>query len=389
MKQIILFFFLFFAKLSFAQINDTIIEKTINKLENLSSVSYKLLYSENFTNLVSVNFNWFLISKDFNKNSVERLCDYEFKIKKNLYDTIIGYQFRYSEKNDIKNVIVNYDNGKYHKININDSLCTNYNLLNNPSQIIDIESIVHNLNSLVGVLNILKKYNTKFTSCTDTIHGQAYYKYSYSLNDDQKYMSFWINNKTYLPEKLTITLVNQLDTNIIERRFLNIKYNQSLSDEEFNLQEFINFKIQNYDLSSAFKNVIHTNINAPEILFNDTLKLTDFQGENVLLMYWSRNCGHSIYSIKSLKYLEIIYNVKIILISGDRNSTKIQKAINNHRIEFQVFKVDKKIKKDYNLFAFPTFILIDKSGTIKYSAIGNINFVGCNLENAINEIYEY
>ena len=115
---------------------------------------------------------------------------------------------------------------------------------------------------------------------------------------------------------------------------------------------------------------------------DETLSLSKLNGKVVLLNFWSFYCESCIYVNKNLQHLEKKYRDRDLLIIDvisikflpDINRQNIQHAVQQYGITHPVV-IDKKnmLCQYYNVYAFPTLVLIDPTGNFAgyISEIGN------------------
>ncbi len=264
-----------------------------------------------------------------------------------------------------------------------------------PDEIFTINGLVNGQNSFIGILNEIKKLRNRNIECNiekEAINNILYYKFKYKKENYQiiKEITLWIDCLTNLPVKYLTTIYNQKDTFFIERQFINVVYNENLNENDFLLNEYENFKFKEYELSDKFRKVLSVGSLAPDIELkitnNDTLRLSSFLGKTIVLEFWATNCGASIYSIDYLKYIRNEFDVEIVTIVANKKQSNVENAINKYGIDYNVFKLKKQTKKNYKVFAYPTFYVIDKYGIIKYSGIGILSFTGEKIISVLNEI---
>lgn len=109
---------------------------------------------------------------------------------------------------------------------------------------------------------------------------------------------------------------------------------------------------------------------APDFTLNDvngkSLSLSSFKGKIVLLDFWGTWCGPCIQSIPKLKGLYSKYGgagFEIFSVANDANATKWKNTVLNKDMKWSnAIDQDEKVCKLYQIKAYPTFFLIDKSG---------------------------
>jgi len=112
-----------------------------------------------------------------------------------------------------------------------------------------------------------------------------------------------------------------------------------------------------------------------------TIELSDFEGKYLLIEFWASGCGPCRYSHKELRKLYKLYQPKgfeILGVSGDINKTDFENAVKKDSILWTNVSDLKGSKNDafllYGVSVLPTYILLDKQGTIiKNSAVEDFN----------------
>ncbi len=96
----------------------------------------------------------------------------------------------------------------------------------------------------------------------------------------------------------------------------------------------------------------------------------DFKGEQALLMFWAPWCGVCRQELPKLSrfYLEELPpGLTMIAIGTSAPLGQVEQYVNNHPATFTyptAYDANKAIADDFRIRAFPTFVLIDRDGTI-------------------------
>ena len=112
-----------------------------------------------------------------------------------------------------------------------------------------------------------------------------------------------------------------------------------------------------------------------------TIVLSDFEGKYLLIEFWASGCGPCRYSHKELRKLYKLYQPKgfeILGVSGDINKSDFENAVKKDSIMWTNVSDLKGSQNDafllYGISGLPTYILLDKKGTIiKNSAVEDFN----------------
>ncbi len=112
---------------------------------------------------------------------------------------------------------------------------------------------------------------------------------------------------------------------------------------------------------------------------NSPLHLSDFRGQVVLLDFWRINCPECVHATPYIQnMMEQYKNTGVQLISIHSPESAYEADVNNVRsfidLEHVTFPVaidnDQAIWREYQNTAWPTFLVIDRSGHILYRHVG-------------------
>ena len=106
----------------------------------------------------------------------------------------------------------------------------------------------------------------------------------------------------------------------------------------------------------------------------DSLRLTDFRGQVVLLDFWEHWCKPCIEKLPSTEAMYQELNAEGLQVVGlvhtqgqDKAALKI---MDRKGITFPVVWGTKETKEDYFNFAVPVYILIDREGIVRFASLG-------------------
>lgn len=125
---------------------------------------------------------------------------------------------------------------------------------------------------------------------------------------------------------------------------------------------------------------------------NDTLRFSNqiFLGKTTFINYWFKGCRPCIAEIPALNKMNTLLrnnpNFQFISFSID-STTVISKCVENFKITFPVFHLDKKQAENLNLRSAPTNLIIDKNGVIKSVFTGGATDPNKAYEKIMKEIY--
>jgi len=116
---------------------------------------------------------------------------------------------------------------------------------------------------------------------------------------------------------------------------------------------------------------------APDFSLKDvngnSVQLSDFKGKVILLDFWYIACKPCIKASYKLNELQKEFSDRDLIILGMNTMDKADKIIKHskkHDISYQSILCDRETKAKYKIKSYPSFYLIDPSGTIVYSTMG-------------------
>jgi len=183
-----------------------------------------------------------------------------------------------------------------------------------------------------------------------------------------------VNVKDSLPTSVIQT--NDANNDFTATKFADIKINPVQPNE---LSWFYSTYTNEYKKKQQDTlQLVATGINAgnwtlPLYNNNAELSLADLKGKVILLDFWIKNCGPCIESVPYLNSLEEKFknkNVAFLSINAYDSKRDISWFCNKHNVDYKVLINGKEIAKKYGITAFPTFLIIDKQGTIAYANEG-------------------
>lgn len=133
---------------------------------------------------------------------------------------------------------------------------------------------------------------------------------------------------------------------------------------------------------------------APDFAFTSSegehITLDDLHGKVVLLDFWGTWCPPCVESVPELRSLQKRYakepNFVIIGISSDSDEEEWREfTVKNKMIWPQYRDHDRRIQRAFGIRAFPTYILIDHEGIVRFSSIGAGWTRAANLADAVNK----
>jgi peroxiredoxin len=104
------------------------------------------------------------------------------------------------------------------------------------------------------------------------------------------------------------------------------------------------------------------------------LRLSEFRGQVVLVNFWARTDGDSRQQMPALDRINITYQragLVVIGVSVDDDLRRSQEFAASMGVSYpMLFDTGTEIGRDYFLQKMPMTILVDRSGVVRYSAVG-------------------
>lgn len=348
----------------------SVLQKTSNKLNSLTTFSYDLKRELNYA------------SEDYH-NVSEWSCYFDFAP----INLTVGFKYQINGSTSCE-----FFNGT-EKFELNKAAKTIQ--INDNPQKKDFKGLSYLYNSIVTLRNILPliivdQNSTK--TVTDTIINNHPYEVV-TINIGKKRIQNLgegfdvMQTKFNFIYKITIDKINNMPIEVLQKNDLN---------DDFIKTNFTNINIapnepaENSWYYSTYtkeykpaKNVIIPTLSSIGSFASDwkltafrdnrQFSLSNLKGKVILLDFWIKNCGPCILSMPHLNKLqEKFQNMDFALISINSYDSKedIAKFFNKHKIKYPVLLNGKTIAGNYGVSVFPTLFIIDKSGKIIYSQIG-------------------
>src|SRR5450432_1199331 len=104
------------------------------------------------------------------------------------------------------------------------------------------------------------------------------------------------------------------------------------------------------------------------------LRLSEFRGQVVLVNFWARSDGDSRQQMPALDRINITYQragLVVLGVSVDEDLRRAKEFAAAMSVSYPIlFDTGTEIGKDYFLQKMPMTILVDRSGIVRYSAVG-------------------
>jgi thiol-disulfide isomerase/thioredoxin len=198
-----------------------------------------------------------------------------------------------------------------------------------------------------------------------------------------------IEKNTYLPFKI-IQTNNAKPDDFAMTTFENIIYNaQNLPELSWYYSTYLNEYKQ---IQEKQIDVIKVKSKAPEFVLpfaansTDSLKLSGFVGNVVLLEFWEKNCGYCISAVPKLnslinKFKEVKFKIFGINVGDSRND--IELFYKRNQPLFKSVVADTKVVEQYGITGYPTIVVIDKKGAVLYAGNMDIEKIESVIESGL------
>ncbi len=202
------------------------------------------------------------------------------------------------------------------------------------------------------------------------------------------------SNRNYTQEELENSFINAIDI-LMAKPFDNLLVKEYVIEylikgfERYGLERVITHIANTYndktcenaerksDLQTRLDNYKKLAIGkiGPDIeVYDENLNLVkfdDIQSDYVMLIFWASWCPHCVQMIPEIKKLydnQNKKNIEVLAISLDKELDEWKKAVDKHQLKWinscDTKSWTSKIVSDYNIYATPTIILLDKNRKI-------------------------
>ena len=160
-----------------------------------------------------------------------------------------------------------------------------------------------------------------------------------------------------------------------EAAFSDYRFDVQYPDSMFSIENIPEY--YQWDKFTRYYPTLANGSKAPEWqlpgIDGDSVSLSDFQNQYVLMNFWFIGCGACIESIPLLNQLQSKYRDKMTVVGVNcfsKNGEKVQQYCIDRGMEFQNVWMGDATGEAYKMKVAPTYYLIDKSGTIVGALIG-------------------
>ena len=347
-----------------------ILNKTVKTLNSLDRIEYK----------ASRTLDDVIIKT---KDTV--ICYFDFESN----DTLVGakYQFATQRYEEIYNGKNGFSVNREHGLILFSNQPTKESLANSMFMI----NSLHRFKELLPAF--LKDTSASIARQKDTlINGENNYNFAISFKNPpligelfrrQKLISacnLLISQKNLLPAQITYTFAGEPGS--LKTDFLEINLKATRPDSIWNLEgypeEYSRKTYKEWEEASKTRISGQVGEKAPDwklpLMSGDSVRLSDFKNNLVLLEFWFPYCSGCVESIPHLNEIQEIYSKKGLKIYGIEytkfKGNGIAEYIEKHDIKYPILHSGKLVMNWYGIQLAPTFFLIDKKGTIVYTSKG-------------------
>ena len=194
---------------------------------------------------------------------------------------------------------------------------------------------------------------------------------------------YWISKKELIPLQYSIrydVLMNQ-DTMVQYERVSLDSFSLNhlgTRDSVFALSTIPSYiKIEEY-VEKERPELLEIGAQAPDgtvvSLDRDTLSLSDYRGNIVILDFFYKSCYPCLLAMPGLQKLHENYADRGLIVLGinpfDKPEEGLKKFLKNRNVSYPVVLSDRDLPKAYKVSAYPTLYVVDKTGKIIYQQMG-------------------
>lgn len=113
-------------------------------------------------------------------------------------------------------------------------------------------------------------------------------------------------------------------------------------------------------------------------LDGESVKLSDYRGERVLLNFWATWCPPCRAEMPDMEKFQNEHDVTVLAVNltdTETDASKVEEFINTYDLTFTVpMDEDSEIANLYQIVAYPTSFMIDSKGRIQFLMMGAMNY---------------
>ena len=124
-------------------------------------------------------------------------------------------------------------------------------------------------------------------------------------------------------------------------------------------------------------------------LDREFLDLNGLKGKVVVLDFWGTWCPPCVTAVPTLRDLQKRHEKDpfvLLSVSSDSDEAVVRRFIDKNRMAWpQYWDRDRKVQQAFDVRAFPTYVVIDAEGIVRFRTSGGGNREPVGLESAIKE----
>jgi thiol-disulfide isomerase/thioredoxin len=231
---------------------------------------------------------------------------------------------------------------------------------------------------------------TNIVSLThEVLKDRHVWKIHYDFPEDEysenTWKNIWIDQNDLSVVRINFSTDWQGENQYNQWNLSNIRYDSvTISDLDNRLEAFLTeYEVSDYE-ESKWEQIqplsTGTSIPDPEgTLYPDSTRvhLSDLLGQLTLIDFWYMDCFPCIQAIPHLNNLFSKYRGQGFQVIGlnpfnhnEKDLKRLPNFLDHNPIDYPFVFIDREISQSFHVTAYPTFYLVDKSGTILHSEIG-------------------
>jgi peroxiredoxin len=113
-------------------------------------------------------------------------------------------------------------------------------------------------------------------------------------------------------------------------------------------------------------------------LEGETVKLSDFKGERIMLNFWATWCPPCRAEMPDMQKFQANHDVKVLAVNltdTESDPANVQKFIDEYGLTFTIpLDKESEVASLYQIVAYPTTFMIDSNGLIQFVMMGAMNY---------------
>jgi peroxiredoxin len=122
----------------------------------------------------------------------------------------------------------------------------------------------------------------------------------------------------------------------------------------------------------------------------DVRKLSDYKGQALVINFWATWCEPCLAEMPSLEDLEHKLSgrpFKVLAVNFAESEERVKAFLDNYEIKLEVlYDKDMGAAKRWNARILPASFVVDPSGTVRYSVVGEADWTAPKIVSAIEQL---